>query len=309
MPEPDEPDVSLVILSWNTLGFLRDCLLAVRAGAGDLKIEVIVIDNASKDGSADMVAAEFPECRLVRNSANHGYAPAVNQGLKLSRGSKICLLGSDTVVAVDALPRMAAFLDSRDDAGAVAPRLLNFDGTVQHACMRFPSLKTALYWDTPLQLIFKDSRELRRYQMKDWDHRGTRKVDQPPGTCLMIPRSTLDRVGLMDERLWLFFNDVDWALRMRKAGLSVWYLDDATVKHHLGGSTRHYTDFAAEWHRNRVHFYRKHFLGLGTFVTKSAVIYVALRQCWRIRRDLPTFRELRAHCAQILKTAVDILRI
>jgi GT2 family glycosyltransferase len=309
MGASDAADLSLVILSWNTKALLRECLEAVQAGAGGLRLEIIVIDNASGDGSADMVAAAFPEVRLERNDLNRGYAGGVNQGLRLSTGRKVCILGSDTRVAPDALPRMAAFLDAHPDAGAVAPRLLNLDGSVQHACMRFPSLKTVLFWDTPLQAWFPRAKELERYQMKDWDHRGTREVDQPPGTCLMVPRHVLDRVGLMDERLWLFFNDVDWALRMRRAGYQLWYLDEATVVHHLGGSTRHYTDFAAEWHRNRIRFYRKHHHVLGTALAKAALVWVALRQCWRVRQELRGAPAWRADARQILRMAAGILRI
>lgn len=302
------PDLSLVILSWNTKPLLRECLTAVREGRGGLGVEVVVIDNASHDGSADMVAAEFPEVILERNAENRGYAGGVNQGLRRASGSRVGLLGSDTRVAPDALPKMAAFLDDHPEVGAVAPRLVNPDGTLQHACMRFPSLTTVCYWDTPLQALFPRARELQRYQMKDWDHRGTRRVEQPPGTCLMLPRDVLDELGPMDERLWLFFNDVDWAMRLARLGYELWYLDEAEVVHHLGGSTRHYADFAAEWHRNRIRFYRKYWHGLGTFLTKSVLVYVALRQCVRLKKHLPFGAEYRAQCAQVLRLLAGVLR-
>lgn len=305
---PARPDLSLVILSWNTKGLLRECLQAVQASDGGLSLEVIVIDNASADGSADLVVAEFPEVLLERNATNTGYARGVNQGLRRASGRKVCLLGSDTRVAPDALARMAAFLDAHPRAAAVAPRLINPDGSIQRACMRFPSLRTVFWWDTPLQRWFPGGSELRRYQMKDWDHRGTREVEQPPGTCLMLPREVVEAIGPMDEALWLFFNDVDWALRMRRAGREIWYLDEAEVVHHLGGSTRHYTDFAAEWHRNRIRYYRKHHHLPGVALTKSALVYVALRQCWRIKKDIPTFAEWRRHAKEILKMAWGILR-
>ncbi|MSR74111.1 MAG: glycosyltransferase family 2 protein [Planctomycetes bacterium] len=303
------PDVSVVVLSWNTQQLLRECLAALRCGHGGLNVEVVVVDNASHDGSADMVAREFPEIRLQRNSINRGYAGGVNDGIALAQGASVLLLGSDTRVAPDALRRLHDFLKANPKAGAVAPRLINPDGSIQRACMRFPSLRTVLWWDTPLQHFFPEGKELRSYQMKEWDHRGTRRVDQPPGTCLLVPRAVIDRVGVMDEQLWLFFNDVDWSLRMTKAGYELWYLDEAEVVHHLGGSTRHYVDFAAEWHRNRIRFYRKHFHSLGVLFTKTALLYVGLRQCVRVKRHLPFGAEYKANVKQIFGLMRGVLRV
>jgi GT2 family glycosyltransferase len=301
------PDLSVIVLSWNTRDLLRECLEAVERGKGGLSVEVVVVDNGSSDGSADLVASRFPSAKLLRNPDNRGYARGVNQGLAAATGAKICLLGSDTRVASDALPKLCAFLDAHPAAGAVAPRLINPDGTLQRACMRFPTLRTAVWWDTFLSQWFPRGRELARYRYEDWDHRGTRPVDQPPGTCLVVPRAVADRIGPMDERLWLFFNDVDWALRIRAAGLEIWYLDEAEVVHHLGASTRNYGDFGAEWHRNRIAFYRKHFGFRGVFVSKAAATYVALRQCFRVRRIQGGWRAAWPHCRTIMRALGGML--
>jgi N-acetylglucosaminyl-diphospho-decaprenol L-rhamnosyltransferase len=302
------PDLSVVVLSWNTQDYLRVCLNAVRKGKGALDVETICIDNASSDGSADMVAAEFPEVRLFRNAENVGYARGVNQGIREARGSRLCLLGSDTEVFPDALPRLVAFLDAHPEVGAVAPRLVNFeDDETQRACMRFPRLRTALWWDTFLQAWFPKRFELARYQYLDFDHRTSREVDQPPGTCLVLRRETVDRLGPMDEKLWLFFNDVDWSMRLRTLGLKSWYLADARVRHRQGGSTRKYADFGAEWHRNRIAFYRKHWGARGAFLTKAALCYVAARQCFRVRKDVGSWKAARPHLATIRKTLGEIL--
>lgn len=301
------PDLTVIVLSWNTKDLLADCLEALRSGHGGLDVQVIVIDNASADGSADLVLSRFPWARLERNAENRGYARGVNQGLALAEGRKVCLLGSDTRVGPDALPKLCAFLDAHPEAGAVAPRLVNPDGSVQRACMRLPALKTALWWDTFLARWFPDSRELRRYQYADWDHVGTREVEQPPGTCLVVRGDVIARVGPMDERLWLFFNDVDWAIRIRKLGFQIWYLDDATVVHHLGASTKNYADFGAEWHRNRIAFYRKHFGFLGVVLSKGAAIYVALRQCFRVRKLEGGWKRAWPHCRAILKALGGML--
>jgi hypothetical protein len=301
------PDLSVIVLSWNTRELLGECLAALDRGRGSLSVEVVVVDNASADGSADEVAARFPWARLIRNVTNRGYAGGVNDGLAAATGRLVCLLGSDTRVAPDALTRLCAFVDGRPDAGAVAPRLVNPDGSTQRACMRFPTLRTVLYWDTFLARWSPGGRELARYRYTDWDHRGTREVEQPPGTCLVVPRRTVDELGPMDERLWLFFNDVDWALRMRAAGLARWYVDEAEVVHHLGASTRKFGDFGAEWHRNRIAFYRKHFGFVGAALTKTAAVYVALRECFRVRGVERSWRGAWPHCRTILKALGGML--
>jgi len=303
------PDLSVVVLSWNTKALLKACLDALRSAHDGYSVEVVVIDNNSEDGSADMVAADFPEVVLDRNADNVGYAIGVNQGISRTTGNRICLLGSDTRVRPGTFRALMEWLDTHPKAGAVAPPLLDDDGTYQSACMRFPTLRTAIWWDTPLQHFFPESKELRRYEMKDWDHHGTREVDQPPGTCFMVPRHVIDEIGDMDERLWLFFNDVDWALRIRRAGYEVWYVDCPGVYHVGGGSTKHFAHFGAEWHRNRVTFYRKHFHVIGSCLTKTVCVYIAIRQCFRVKRELPFGKEFNAHCNTILRTMWHVLQM
>ncbi len=302
--EPDTPDLSIIILSWNTLELTRACLreLSRCRERSPLRYEILVIENASEDGSLEMIRDEFPDVRLYRNPENLGYARAVNQGLRLATGRRLVLLGSDTEVRPGTLERMDRFLEENPGVGAVAPRLVNADGSLQRACMRFPDLKVALYYDTFLEKFFPENRTLKRYFYKDWSHDATRSVDQPPGTCLMVRRATYADVGGMDRKLWLFFNDVDWCLRMRRAGWDIVYLHEGTeVLHHLGQSTGRHPAFAFVWHQNRLHFYRKHFHLMGSFIVKSAMVYVAGRELLRIRRNLEDKKEFRAHAAQLLR--------
>ncbi|MAG58420.1 MAG: hypothetical protein CMJ83_19200 [Planctomycetes bacterium] len=303
------PDLSVVILSWNTRQLVAECLEALQGARDGLDVEVVVVDNGSHDGSPDMIAERFPDVVLEPNAENRGYAGGVNQGIARATGRRVCLLGSDTRVKPGTFRALIDHLDAHPEVGAVAPPLLNDDDSYQAACMRFPTIRTALWWDTPLNHLWPESKELRRYQMKDWDHRGTREIDQPPGTCFMVRREVLDEVGVMDERLWLFFNDVDWSLRIRHAGYSIWYVEAPGVYHHEGGSTRHFQDFAGEWHRNRIHFYRKHYKVIGNFITKTVLVYVAFRQCVRIKRDLPFGKEYWAHCRGLMGQMWAILQV
>lgn len=248
----------MVIPSWNTRGLLRDCLNAlVRSEAAPL--DVIVVDNASSDGSAEMVARDFKEVQILRNTLNEGFARACNQGIAAARGAYVLLLNSDTRVAHDALAILTAFLEEHEEYAAAAPRLVHPDGTTQRACMRFPTLATPLFFATPLERWFPHSRELERYFLRDFDHETDADVEQPPAACLLVRRRALETVGTFDEKLWLYFNDVDLSLRLSRAGWKTRYLAKARVLHHVGASTKQFERTLREWHRNRLDYYRKHF--------------------------------------------------
>lgn len=278
-----KPDLSVIVLSWNTSPLLRKCLSSLRGNVSpSLSLEIIVVDNASSDGSADMVASEFTEVLVVRNEKNEGYASGNNQGARISRGECILFLNSDTEVLPNALERMVAFLRENRAVGGVGCKLLNPDGTIQKACMRFPILRTILVYDTPIGRLFPNHPELRRYYMRDWDHGDTREVEQPPGACFMVRRDVLDRVGALDEEMFLFFNDVDFCRRIKAAGYKIFYLAEAPVIHHCGASTGKFIDFGLVWHKNRIAYYRKHHGGLAVALCKTVVIYVALREMFLV---------------------------
>ncbi len=251
-------ELSIVIPSWNTVDLLRACLNSIEA-APKPETEVIVVDNASADGSADMVAAEFPSVVLKWNDANEGFAIGCNQGIELARGDFVLLLNADTEIQGEGLMEMVDYLKSHSDYGGVAPQLVHPDGSVQTACMRFPSIWTPLFFGTPIERWFPKSPELVRYFMMEWDHSDERDIDQPPAACLLVRREVIEQVGVFDETLWLFFNDVDLSLRMARAGWKTRYLADSKVLHHEGASTSKFGSFVPEWHRNRLTYFRKHF--------------------------------------------------
>jgi len=183
------PRLSIVVLSWNTRELLAACLASLRAVSGELPFETIVVDNASADGSADMVAARFPEVRLVRNAVNEGYAIGNNTGAGFARGDLLLLLNSDTEVRPGALSTLVAFLDAHPGHGACAPRLDNPDGTPQKSCKTFPTLAICVFFDTCFDRWFPDNRVIPRYFMEDFDHLATRDVDQPPGAAFLVRRA------------------------------------------------------------------------------------------------------------------------
>jgi GT2 family glycosyltransferase len=270
-----EPVLSVVIPSWNTKDYLAACL-AHLAAAEKPATEVIVVENGSSDGSLEYLQASHPEVRLVVNAKNEGFARGSNQGMALARGRFVLLLNTDTELAPDALHRLVEFLESHPEHAAVAPRLVHRDGRTQRTVQEFPTLKTALFFSTPFERWCPDSRELRRYFLRDWDQESSRDVDQPPAAVLLLRRAVLDQVGLFDESLWLFYNDVDLAQRIKAAGWKTHYLAEARVVHHVGGSTRKFGDFVAVWQRDRLRYYRKHFGFGGAWWLKACVSWTYL---------------------------------
>lgn len=268
------PVLSVVVLSWNTQAMTLACLRALAAEAPRHPREVIVVDNGSHDGSADAVAAAFPLVRLIRNADNRLYAAGNNQGARAATGEFVCLLNSDTEVRPGALDALVDFLRAHADYGAVAPRLVNPDGSVQHACQNFPTLLSALCFDS-VWGRFPPGRWVEdRYLMRGFDHLGSRDVAQPPGACFLMRRQEYLELGGLDEDLALFFNDVDLCRRLWRRGRRIRYLAEAEVLHHRGASTRSFTRMLVIWHRNRLTYYRKHY---GGWVTLWLRLVIRLR--------------------------------
>ncbi len=255
------PRLSVVVLSWNTKDLTLACLHALFAEAPRHSREIVVIDNASHDGSADAIAAAYPQVVLVRNTENAGYSGGNNQGARLATGEFLCLLNSDTEVRAGALDQLVDWLLEHPDYGMAAPRLVHPDGRVQTACMRFPGLATAWCFDTFWGRFWPGSLVEHRYHMRDFDHLSSRDVDQPPGACCVMRTAEYQELGGLDEELWLFFNDVDICRRLWSRGRRIRYVAEAEVMHHEGASTRGFQKFLVMWHRNRMAYYRKHYGG------------------------------------------------
>jgi len=257
------PVLSVVVLSWNTKDLTLACLRALFAETPRHAREVIVVDNGSHDGSADAIAAAFPQVQLLRNADNRLYAAGNNQGAAVARGEFLCTLNSDTEVRPGALDRLVDFLREHPGHGATAPKLVDPDGSVQHACQRFPTLLSALCFDSWWGTWWPGSAVQARYLMRDFDHLTSRDVDQPPGACFVMHLAEWRALGGLDEQLSLFYNDVDLSLRLRKNGRRVHYLASAEVLHHRGASTKNFARMLVLWHRNRLAYYGKHYGWIG----------------------------------------------
>lgn len=249
-------------MNWNTRDELRACLMALAAHpftGGEQ--EILVVDNASSDGSAQMVAAEFPRVRLFANTRNENYAAGTNQAFEAARGDLLLLLNPDAQVTAGALDALAGELSAHPEAAAAAPRLVHSDGTTQRSVRGFPE-PGPLAWDLLcLSRLLPRSRTLGAYRQTFFDYSRPGPAPQPMASCLLLSRKALTRVGPMDAaRFPLFFNDVDWCLRAWRAGFSIRYTPAATVIHGGGASTRQIRAQAVwESHRALLRFYDKHY--------------------------------------------------
>lgn len=263
--------VRVVVPSWNTREHLAECLEALRRSVG-ASLEVVVVDDASDDGSADMVAQRFPEVRLVRLSEQAGFSAACNAGLAQLDEPYVLLLNSDALVEPSTIAALVQVLESSPRHAAAAPLLLDPDGKPQRACMAFPKLGTALWFGTPLERWAPDSRELRRYFERDLDDSVERDVEQPPAACLLLRRAALEEVvegsdGPLDQRMRLYFSDVDLSLRLARAGWRTRLVPSARAVHYVGASTARHPRRLLQWHMDRLAFYRKHHgFAAGVFV-------------------------------------------
>jgi hypothetical protein len=228
----ERADVSVIIVSYNTKTYLRECLTSFFDDPSPLVREVIVVDNASSDGSTEMVKTDFPGVTLIANPSNLGYAKAVNRGIEKAGGRYLLILNPDVEVNPESIRGLRSFMERTPDAGITGGKLLNPDGTLQMSCRTFYTIQIVLLRRTFLGWLFPRSRLIREHLMLDWDHNSDREVDWVIGACMMVRREAYENVGGMDERFFLYLEDVDWCYRMKKHGWKVHYVHSGSMKHH-----------------------------------------------------------------------------
>lgn len=252
-------DVSVVIVTFNSLGHIQRCLESIYAQTRGVSFEVIVVDNASRDGSAELVEATYPSARLLRRRRNGGLSAAVNDGVRISAGRFVMAINPDTLIDGDVFTVLSSYLGRHGDVGIVAPRLLDDDGTLQLSCRAFPGYATALFnrYSIVTRLFPRNNRS-RRYLMADFDHASTRDVDWVSGAALMFARAVFDEVGGWDAGFFMFSEDVDFCRRVHDAGYRVVYEPAATVYHAIGVSKHSNARMIVARHRSMWRYYRKH---------------------------------------------------
>lgn len=253
-------DLSIVIVNWNVRELLRRCLHSVyRATGASLQVEVIVVDNASSDGSVAMVPEDFPQVHLIANDENLGFTRGNNQAIAQCRGRYVLLLNPDTEVVGDALSTMVRYMDDHPQVGALGPQLLNPDGSVQSSRRRFPTIATAFLESTILQQWFPDNQVLRRYYVRDRGDDEVQEVDWVVGACLLARRQAIEQVGLLDEEFFMYSEEMDWCRRFKERGWRVVYLPTAQVIHHEARSSEQVKPLQhIQFQRSKVLYFRKH---------------------------------------------------
>lgn len=253
-------DCSVVIVSFNSAADLPACLDAVRRTTR-VSHEILVVDNASTDGTPELVARSYPNVRLIRNQHNVGFARAANQAFHEAQGRTLLLLNPDAMVHEGAIDRCVAFLDTNRDVGVVGARVNNPDGTLQRACRRsVPTPMVSLFRLGGLKRLFPGHPAARAYNLEDADPAMTTDVDAVSGAFLMVRSEALRAAGGMDERYFLYAEDIDFCMSVARAGWRVVYYPEAVVTHKKGASSRQ-SRLAAnrEFHRSMALFHQKHF--------------------------------------------------
>jgi GT2 family glycosyltransferase len=230
-------DVSVIIVNWNTKELLRDCICSVYEHAGNIDYEIIVIDNASTDGSASMVKNDFRQVILIENSDNRGFATANNQGIAVAKGRYVLLLNSDTVVLDNSIANTVRFADENPHAAVTGCRVLNPDRSLQRTCFMFPSILNMLLSSTYLYKLFPKNRFFGREQMTWWNRSDVREVDVVTGCFMLVRREAIEQVGVMDEQFFMYCEETDWCYRFREKGWKVMFAPVGEIIHFGGQST------------------------------------------------------------------------
>jgi GT2 family glycosyltransferase len=270
--------ISVIILSWNTRELLKGCLNSIRTSGGQLVQEVIVVDNASVDGSTDMVAAQFSDVTLIRSKENLGFARANNLGIERASGSWLALVNSDVVVHPGCFEELVKYLEKHGEAGLVGPAVIGADGRPQPTCRRFPTI-----WSTACRSLALDN-VFSRWPIlsgRELCHKGQARlaeVDVLSGCFWMARREAVAQVGGLDERFFFYAEDIDWCKRFWDAGWKVVFVPKATATHLGGGSSANAPlRYSIEMLRANLAYWRKHYgvPGLAIFFFLSVIHHIA----------------------------------
>jgi N-acetylglucosaminyl-diphospho-decaprenol L-rhamnosyltransferase len=249
--------MAIAIVSYNVRELLGRCLDSVLAQVGPHD-DVVVVDNASEDGSAEYVRAAYPRVRVIDNRHNLGFGAANNQAIRATSASLVMLVNPDCEVRPGSLAALAQFMAAHPRAAVAGGRLRYPDGAFQHSAFRFPTLAQVFLDLFPLNWRLTESRLNGRYP-RDWDDR-TIQIDHPLGAFMAVRRAAIDEVGLFDERYFMYAEEVDWCYRFKRAGWEVWHCPDALAIHHGGRSTRQRAGaMFVQLHRSRLRFFSRHY--------------------------------------------------
>jgi GT2 family glycosyltransferase len=244
----NKPELSIIIVNWNTKKLLLDCLASVYETVQRISMEVWLVDNASNDGSVEAVKRIYPDVRIIQNSRNLGFAAANNRAFKRMCGRYAVLLNTDAVLTKGAVKAIYDFMENTPDAGMACGQLLNPDGSKQNSIANFPGLPSLLFNETLLRILLPG-----RYPSKQREYKCPIAVDSCIGACLIVRKKTMDHIGFLDEDYFFFFEETDWARRIKLAGWKIYFVPFARIIHLQGRSVGHNV-------RSRILFYRSRYI-------------------------------------------------
>jgi len=257
-------ELSVIIVSWNACGYLRDCLRSVQSTGDSVVKDVIVVDNGSTDGSQAMVAKEFPTVTLVQSENNLGFAKANNLGLKYSTGKFVALINSDVIVHGECFMELLAYLAAHADVGLIGPNVCGPDGQLQRTCRQFPTLWNTFCRSFALDTLLPKWKLFSGKEMRHWNHQNLAEVEVISGCFWVARKAAITDVGNLDERFFFYAEDVDWCKRFRDAGWNVVFVPTATATHFGGASSANAPlFFSIELLRANLSYWRKHHSDVG----------------------------------------------
>ena len=280
-------DLSVIIVSWNAKAFLLECLLSVIQETAQYDTEIIVVDNASTDGSAELVKEQFPSVILVSNETNLGFAKANNIGIRQCTGKYMCLINSDVFVKKECIKQAVQFMDNNTKIGVLGPRIIGADGQVQRSCMAFPTLWNTFCRALALDSLFPKSKLFGGYLMRYWQHDNIQSVDVINGCFWMVRRAALENVGLLDERFFIYGEDIDWCRRFHDSEWDVVFFPKAEVIHYGGASSANApVRFYVEMHRANLQYWQKYH---SDFLSRTFLFLTLLHHIIRLCGQMPIY--------------------
>jgi GT2 family glycosyltransferase len=253
-------DVSIIIVSWRVKNLVKNCLDSIYRETTNLSLEVFVVDNASNDGTVEMVANLFPQVHVIASQQNLGFARACNQAIKESTGEAILLLNPDTEITGHAIEKTFQFMQRTQDAGIVGCRIVNADNSLQPSARHFPDFFSHVIILFKLHNFFPNFFPIRYYYMRGWEHTETRIVDQIMGAFFMIRRPVLKAIGLLDTHFYIWYEEVDFCKRALEAGWKTYFYAEATIRHQKGQSFKQEKPLRLQaiFNRSLLYYFFKH---------------------------------------------------
>lgn len=285
-------DLSIVIVSYNTIDLLRNCLNSIYKNTKSIIYEVWVIDNQSKDGSPEMVEREFPQVKLIRNSINGGFSQANNLAIRQCNSRYVLILNPDTVVPEKTLEETVRFMDFHEEVGCIGCKVIRPDGSLDKACKRgFPTPWNSLTYLLKLDRLFPKSRLFGGYNATYIDEDEESEVDSLVGAFMMLRQEVIQRVGLLDEKFFMYGEDIDWCYRIKEAGWKNYYYPKAKIIHYKGESSRKQsTKMIGVFHKSMIIFYDKHYKNKYNFII-TGLVHLGIYVKWGSSLAINFFRK------------------